>query len=934
MAEGGSQRRLAAIVAIDVAGYSRLMGADEQGTLDDLKAHRDAMGPLVAQHDGRLVGTAGDGLLLEFPSVVEAVSCAMEVQAAMAARNQDIPDDKKMLYRIGINLGDVLVEDDDIFGDGVNVAARIEALAEPGGICLSHTVHDQIRDRMDIALEDMGEVEVKNIARPVRVFRVLAEGVTAGKLTVTARPLWQSLGIVAVLAFAIIAGGGTWWWQQQPDFEPADPAKMAFKLPEKPSIAVLPFDNLSGDTKQDYFSDSISKSVISMLSKLTNMFVITAKSTFTYKGKSVRVQQVAEELGVRYVLEGSVQKSGQRVRVTAQLVDALNGHHLWSEKYDRDLDDIFALQDDIAEKILIAMDVTIGQGEQARLRRRYTENADAYLLSSQAVNEFRKFTKEGFAKAKQLNDQALELDPNFGVAITSLGWIYHLGARYGWSKDRAGDLAKAEILARKALSQDKPFVGAYLLLAYSVLLDGDYEQAIEICKKAIALEPNNAVSAALLAQTLMFAGRAEEALGHIQRAMRLSPYYPAYFPLTLGEVFRLLGRYDDAIAALETSRDMRQSQATYLRLAYTYLEAGRKEDARLAVVEVLKSKPGFSLELVPKMVPFKDPKEMARVIESLGKAGIPAHPPGAKPEKPSIAVLPFANMSGDKAQDYFADGISEDLTTQLSKISGLMVISRTSTFAYKGKSLDVRKIARDLGVRYILEGSVRRGGDQLRINAQLIDATTGGHLWAEVYDGPMGDVFALQDRINKNIVSAMKVRLSGDEPELVTDRGTKNIEAYEAFLRGERLRKYSGKNVFEEAAREYVKAIALDPNFADAHAGLGHALFSAAEGGEMAPIITLGKGEDAERLALTDLWARAEVEAEISLKIAERPLGLLLRAKILLKRKWKHEQALSAAKRAVELDPNSTDGHAFVAEVQLYTRGHDERGGRSSAPSS
>ena len=340
MAEGDVTRRLTTIVAIDVAGYSRLMGTDEAGTLARLKEHRAATDPIYAAHGGRIVGTAGDGLLLEFPSVVEAVASAVEVRKVMAERNAPLPDDEKMLYRIGINLGDVLADGDDIYGDGVNVAARIEALAEPGGICISRTVRDNVRDRMDIALDDLGEVEVKNIARPVRVFRVLGEGEAPA---VPRRPVAAKkwLAAATVVLLIAVAGGAGWWWQQQPDFEPADPAKMAYALPEKPSIAVLPFDNLSGDPAQDFFSDGITESIISTLSKLPNMFVIARNSTFTYKAKSTDVRHVAEELGVRYVLEGSVQRSGEQVRVTAQLVDALSGYHLWSEQYDRELADIF-----------------------------------------------------------------------------------------------------------------------------------------------------------------------------------------------------------------------------------------------------------------------------------------------------------------------------------------------------------------------------------------------------------------------------------------------------------------------------------------------------------------------------------------------------------------------------------------------------------------
>ena len=316
MAENEPTRRLTVIVAIDVAGYSRLMGEDDAGTLKRLKEHRAVVDPISTEHVGRIVGETGDGALFEFPSVVEAVNFATKTQALMAERNADMPDDQKMLFRIGINLGDVLAEGDTLYGDGVNVAARLEGLAEPGGICISRTVRDNVRDRMEIALEDMGEVEVKNIARPVRVFRVLAEGEVA-KTPRKPFPTKRWVAAAAALLLVVVVGGGVWRWQEQPDFEPVDPAKMAYALPEKPSIAVLPFDNLTGDKEQDYLGDGLTENIIAVLSTSPLLFVIARNSSFTYKGKPTKVQIVAEQLGIRYVLEGSVQRSGEQLRVPA-----------------------------------------------------------------------------------------------------------------------------------------------------------------------------------------------------------------------------------------------------------------------------------------------------------------------------------------------------------------------------------------------------------------------------------------------------------------------------------------------------------------------------------------------------------------------------------------------------------------------------------------
>lgn len=345
MENGNPERRLAAIVAIDVVGYSRLMGADEAGTLKILKAHQQALTSLVEHHGGRLVSTAGDGILLEFPSVVEALDCSMKIQALMDIRNLEVADDKKMLFRIGINLGDIIIHtDNDVFGDGVNVAARIEQLAPAGGICISRSVRNQVRDKMDVNLEDMGEIDVKNITRPIRVFRVLKEGEVASKPP-RKKSLWQKYAAAAAVLVALVGGGASLWWQAQPDFEPTDTAMMTFKLPEKPSIAVLPFDNLSDESSQEYFADGMTDDLITDLSKLSGLFVISRNSTFTYKNKAVKIRKVAEELGVRYVLEGSIRRIGDQVRINAQLIDALSGFHLWAERYDGSMTDVFQLQD-------------------------------------------------------------------------------------------------------------------------------------------------------------------------------------------------------------------------------------------------------------------------------------------------------------------------------------------------------------------------------------------------------------------------------------------------------------------------------------------------------------------------------------------------------------------------------------------------------------
>jgi adenylate cyclase len=413
------ERRLAAILAADVVGYSRLIGIDEAGTLSSLKAHREELiEPKIAEHNGRIVKLMGDGLLAEFPSAVEAVRCAVQIQHFMAERNATVLDDRRITFRIGINIGDIVVEGDDIYGDGVNVAARLEGVAEPGGICARRNVRNQVRDKLDVEFEDLGEIEVKNITRPVRAFRVVLDAKSAALLTpvvptpakaIPRLPIVRAAGLVLLL----IAVGGILWWQPwAPDVEPASITKMALPLPEQPSIAVLPFDNFSNDPEQDFLADGLTEEIITALSKTPELFVIARNSTFIYKDKSVPVRQVAEEQGVRYVLEGSVQRSGERIRINAQLIDALEGNHIWAERYDREFEDLFSLQDDITHNVATALQVTLTLGDEVSSRRRGTSSPEAFQLAHKALWHIQQYNKEDTAKARELVKRAQEIAPD------------------------------------------------------------------------------------------------------------------------------------------------------------------------------------------------------------------------------------------------------------------------------------------------------------------------------------------------------------------------------------------------------------------------------------------------------------------------------------------------------------------------------------------
>ncbi len=625
------QRRLAAILAADVVGYSRLIVEDEAGTLEALRAHREKLiEPKIAEHEGRVVKLMGDGLLAEFPSAVEAVQCAIEIQHTMVERNADVPEERRITYRIGINIGDIFVEGDDIYGDGVNIAARLEGLADPGGICISRSVHTQIADKLDLEFEDLGEQQVKNIAKPVMVYRVALDEKAAALVTpVTVTPPTTGRGrwpqIAAGLVLGLVGVAGLVWWQPwAPDVEPASVERMAFPLPDKPSIAVLPFDNLSGNPEQDWLGDGLTENIIAVLSTSPNLFVIARNSTFTYKGKAVKVQQVAEELGVRHVLEGSVQRTGDKLRITAKLVDALTGRHLWAERYDRNLEDLFALQDEITHAIITALQVKLTQGEQVRIGSGRATNFEAWELEQRSLHLFQRFTRENNTRARQLAESSVDLDPNYALAWVRLAWTHALDVRYAWVEDRVGALSSATEAAQKALALDETLPDAHAALGFIHTLKREHEEAVADMRNAVALDPNHATAMALLAVSLTFSGSPEEAITLIKKAMRLSPYYPAWYPAALGRAYRVTGQFVEAIAAIKKSIERNPDElGPHVELTAAYSEADRSVEARTAAGEVLRIDPKFTLSRWAKTLAYRDSGEQEQYLAALRKAGLP-----------------------------------------------------------------------------------------------------------------------------------------------------------------------------------------------------------------------------------------------------------------------------------------------------------------------
>jgi adenylate cyclase len=556
------ERRLTAILAADVAGYSRLMGADEEETLARLKAHRrELVDPSIGEHRGRIVKTTGDGLLVEFASVVDAVRCAVEIQDEMAKRNADVPPDRRIEFRIGINVGDIILDESDIFGDGVNVAARLEALAEPGGICVSRMARDQVRDRLALSFEDMGEQQVKNIARPVRAYRVVTEA--AVRLPATAAPgrrrrvLRRALAAsIAALVLLAIGAAASWrLYRPHPASTAAGAPAAPSTLPNKPSIAVLPFANLSGDPAQDYLADGLTDNLLDALTQNPGLFVIARNATQVYRGKAAAPRAVAKDLGVRYVLEGSVQKSGDHIRVTAQLIDAVNDNHLLSEKYDRNLTDLFALEDDLSLQIAGALDVQLRGGTIARSLAHGTRNLEAWESLVKASQTYFRFNPADMSEAQKLAQRAVDLDPNYLAAWQFLAFTYFDQADLGWAQDRITALGRARQLDDKILQLDPEFAGPYWLRARLELLpdlpEYDPEAALADARKSVELGPNDDPSHWTLGLVLFQLGHFEEAIAEFATALRLNlhPYIweSGFHALALSAT----GHHKEAIAEIE-----------------------------------------------------------------------------------------------------------------------------------------------------------------------------------------------------------------------------------------------------------------------------------------------------------------------------------------------------------------------------------------------
>jgi len=588
MAEAPVRRRLAAVLAADVVGYARLMGADEVATRAQFNAHlSERIRPKIAAHHGRIVKAMGDGLLVEFSSVVEAVRCAIGLQSAMAAGNADTPEPRRMAFRIGVNLGDVIVEGDDIHGDGVNVAARLETLAEPGGVVVSGTVYEHVRSKVDFELDDLGPRQVKNIAEPVHAFRVRPRGSEAP-------------GLAATLG------------------DRAAPRPSA----DTSSIAVLPFDNISGDPEQEYFADGISEDLITDLTKIAGLFVVARNSSFAFKAKSPDVTEVGRRLGVRHVLEGSVRRAGNKVRINAQLIDAATGGHLWAERYDGNLEDIFALQDDITAKIVSALEVHLTPADRESTGRKPTRNAEAYDLYLKGRSEYYLYTPDHLAKARKYFEKAIAIDPNYAEAYAQLSYCHTAHYVFAWpGADET--LEPAIALAERAVALDDKSPVAHARLGWIQGYLGQFDRAVANFEKAIRLNPRNAEAFFAFGETMNRGGDPARALPLLEKAFGIDTIVPPTWDFAKGHALLLLRRYDAAVAVfLEVIGRVPGFVPARVQLARAYGEIGRIAEAKSAIEVVRKISPSFTMRNATRMFPYPDAENRRRLLDGLREAGL------------------------------------------------------------------------------------------------------------------------------------------------------------------------------------------------------------------------------------------------------------------------------------------------------------------------
>jgi adenylate cyclase len=601
------------------------MGVDEESTLRTLQSYREIVDRLIVRHEGRIFATGGDSVLVEFASPVEAVRCAIAIQEELTVRNTELVEDRRMQFRIGINLGDVMVEGDNLFGDGVNVAARLEGIAEAGGICVSGSTFEQVKNTLSVGFEDIGPQKVKNIAEPVPAFRVVAGTVSVTGMTQTPAVVrrWRMPAIAAVVALILAAAGVVWWQPWTPQNEMASIDQTAVPQSVNPSIAVLPFTNISGDKEQEYFSDGVTENIITDLSKVAGLLVKSRTSTKRYRGKTLEIQQVSGELGVRYIVEGSVRKAANRVRITAQLIDASTGNQIWGERYDRDLQDIFAIQDDVSGKIVSNLAVTLTADERRRISRRHTPDPQAHDYVLRGFSTFVPPNTKNLNAAQPMFEKAIEIDPDYNMGYAGLATIHALRVFTNRSKSPAVETETARRMARKAISLEDTSARPHIDLARLLVLDRRFDEAVTETEMAIRIEPGHSIAQALHGQFLARAGRAEEGIAPTELALRLTSHDYGVMSHS-GVTYFLAGEYPKSVENLEKAEKI-AGKLTATRgsiLAAAYVLSGNEEAARAMVGKILQRSPDYSVKAAVRRIRFKKKEAEDRLADALRKAGL------------------------------------------------------------------------------------------------------------------------------------------------------------------------------------------------------------------------------------------------------------------------------------------------------------------------
>lgn len=619
-------RKLRAILSADVKGYSLLMADDEAFTIKTLKEYRSIMSTLIQEHNGRVVDAPGDNLLADFSSVVDAVVCAVEIQKRLETENDKLENDKKLQYRIGVNIGDVVQDDDRIYGNGVNVAARIEGLADPGGVCISRNAYNHVKSKLSLGYEYIGEHSVKNIKDPIRVYKLLMADEDAGKLIgdvpkrVTKNWIWAT----ALLAAVIIISVSIQIYRDftKPEFELVSVEELSLPLPDKPSIAVLAFDNMTGDPSLEYFCDGISEEIITTLSMIGELFVIARNSSFSFKGSPVKIQQVSKELGVRYVLEGSVRKSDDRVRVTAQLIDAIKGQHVWADNYDRELENILEIQDDISMNVVSNLQIKLTEGEQRRYLTNQYPSYEIFKMSLQAANYIREGTKEGYIRYGELAQKIVDLAPESPIGYRRLGW-YHQ-ALADWNVSPQENYHKAMEFAQKALSIDENDAFSHSLMCDLYVTRREFEKSIASGERSVELQPNGSQVHLMLGNSLCRSERYDDGISHIKKSFRLNPF-PHYFHyLSLGRCYWAKEQYEDALKELLMALERApNNSSTHLTLAITYSLLDMEEEARNSARKAIELSPSLSVKIASNYWPYKTRDRLPIAIDAMRKAGFP-----------------------------------------------------------------------------------------------------------------------------------------------------------------------------------------------------------------------------------------------------------------------------------------------------------------------